>query len=166
MRHRRATGQALVEFVLVVPIFLTLLLGIVDFGRVVWAGNSLAAAAREAARFAIVHGGSASTLCPVGPAGPDAIIPLADANCPYPSPSKDAIRDVARAAALAGGSDLIVTVCYGVGCVADEDIPGATNVRGTPVSVAVHSNLSLVVPSLMGNSAFAVRGFATMVVSH
>ena len=47
---RRQAGQSLVEFALVSTIFLTLLMGIVDFGRGVMAQNSLSHAAREGAR--------------------------------------------------------------------------------------------------------------------
>jgi hypothetical protein len=56
-RHRRkdkSRGQALVEFALVVPMFLLLLFAIVDMGRYVYASNSLNQAAREAARIGSV----------------------------------------------------------------------------------------------------------------
>jgi len=46
-----------VEFALVVPIFMVILIGMVDLGRAIWANNSVANAARESARFASVHGG-------------------------------------------------------------------------------------------------------------
>ena len=85
-------GQALVETALILPIFLALMLGIVDMGRAVWATTSLASAAREAARFAIVHGGSTNTPCPVGPISPTNTRTITvDASCPYPSPSKQSI---------------------------------------------------------------------------
>jgi hypothetical protein len=43
-------GQALAEFALVVPIFLLLLFGIIDLGRLVYTANALSNGAREAAR--------------------------------------------------------------------------------------------------------------------
>jgi Flp pilus assembly protein TadG len=55
--HRRTDerrGQALVEFALVVPIFLLLIFAIVDVGRYVYTNNSLNQAAREAARVGSV----------------------------------------------------------------------------------------------------------------
>ena len=85
--RRQSRGQALVEFAIVLPLFLVLFIGVIDFGRVIWAGDSLASAAREATRFAIVHGGSALTACPVGPVGPETVVPVASPACPYPSPS-------------------------------------------------------------------------------
>ena len=159
-------GQALVETALILPIFLALMLGIVDMGRAVWATTSLASAAREAARFAIVHGGSANTPCPVGPAGTNTVIPVADASCPYPSPSKQSIVDAATAAAIAGGSNVTVAVCYGVGCTGNTNTAGATNDRGQSITVSVTSQVDLVVPALLGRSSFTLSGSSTMVVNH
>jgi Flp pilus assembly protein TadG len=57
-RRRRGPagrGQALVEFALVIPIFLLVLVAIFDLGRAVFAYNTLTNAAREGARTAIVN---------------------------------------------------------------------------------------------------------------
>jgi Flp pilus assembly protein TadG len=54
-RSRRSRGQALVEFALVIPIFLLLLVALFDLGRAVFAYNTLTNAAREGARTAIVN---------------------------------------------------------------------------------------------------------------
>jgi Flp pilus assembly protein TadG len=48
-------GQALMEFALVIPIFLLLLVGLFDLGRGVFSYNTLTNAAREGARLAIVN---------------------------------------------------------------------------------------------------------------
>ena len=48
-------GQALVEFALVIPIFMLLLVAVFDLGRAVFAYNTLTNAAREGARMAIVN---------------------------------------------------------------------------------------------------------------
>jgi Flp pilus assembly protein TadG len=53
-RHR-GRGQALVEFALVIPVFLILLMAVFDLGRAVFAYNSVTNAAREGARLAIVN---------------------------------------------------------------------------------------------------------------
>jgi Flp pilus assembly protein TadG len=164
--RNRSRGQALVETALVLPVFLALLLGIVDMGRAVWATTSLASAAREAARFAIVHGGNANTVCPVGPPSATTVIPVADASCPYPSPSTQSIINAATAAAIAGGSNVTVTVCYGLNCTGNTNTAGATNDRGTPVTVVVTSRVDLVVPAILGRSSFTLSGSATMVVNH
>jgi hypothetical protein len=52
-RNRR--GQSLVEFALILPILLILLLGILDFGRAVAAYNSVSNGARSGVRVAIVN---------------------------------------------------------------------------------------------------------------
>jgi Flp pilus assembly protein TadG len=51
---RNHRGQALVEFALILPVFVLLLVGILDFGRAVFAFNTLNNAAREGGRVAIV----------------------------------------------------------------------------------------------------------------
>lgn len=54
-RLQRSRGQALVEFALIFPIALILLLGVFDVGRAVFIYNGLTNAAREGARLAIVN---------------------------------------------------------------------------------------------------------------
>ena len=50
----RSAGQALVEFALIFPILILVLVAIFDVGRLVFAYNTITNAAREATRFAIV----------------------------------------------------------------------------------------------------------------
>ncbi len=54
LRERQTRGQALIEFALILPLLILLLLGIFDFGRAVYAYNTVNNAAREGARLAIV----------------------------------------------------------------------------------------------------------------
>ena len=56
-RHskRRPSGQALVEFALIFPIIVLLLLAMFDMGRAVFIYNGLTNAAREGVRLAIVN---------------------------------------------------------------------------------------------------------------
>lgn len=61
--HRRPSddrGQALLEFALVAPLLLILIIGLFDIGRLVYINNALAEAAREGARFGAVQGRSAT----------------------------------------------------------------------------------------------------------
>jgi TadE-like protein len=53
-RRQREGGQALVEFALVVPVFLILLLGIVDFGWALRSWITVTNSAREGARLGVV----------------------------------------------------------------------------------------------------------------
>jgi len=60
--RRTRTGQALVEFALVFPLFLLLLFSIIVFGLYVFYNQQLSNATREAARYAAVH--SVTSQCP------------------------------------------------------------------------------------------------------
>lgn len=55
-QRKKTRGQAVVEFALVLPILLLLLLGISEFGRAFLTLNSLTQAAREGARIAATGG--------------------------------------------------------------------------------------------------------------
>lgn len=49
-------GAALVEMALVLPVFMMVLLGIIEFGRALWVANMVTNAAREATRMAVLDG--------------------------------------------------------------------------------------------------------------
>lgn len=51
---RSVRGQTMVEFALVFPVFILVVLGVIDLGRAVWQYNTLSNAAREGARYGIV----------------------------------------------------------------------------------------------------------------
>lgn len=53
--RRSSRGQAMVEFALIVPLFVLITLGIFDAGRAVYAHHTASNAARAAARVAIVN---------------------------------------------------------------------------------------------------------------
>jgi hypothetical protein len=191
----KSRGQALVELAIVLPVFLVLLMGIFDLGRVIWARNSLENAAREGARYAIVHGDSSGQTCPVGPAEGKWVdlsaVPVSPAtwtSCPYPacplanrsgstcsswpnvgSPSyslRQSIYNAAKNFAVAGGTGLTVTVCYGSGCSGNTDTTPVTTVRSTPVTVTMTSTMGLIVPSLLHLGPFTVTGTSTMLVNN
>jgi Flp pilus assembly protein TadG len=54
-RAQRSRGQSLVEFALVLPVFMLLLFGLIDMGRYVYMNSTLSQAAREGARVAAVE---------------------------------------------------------------------------------------------------------------
>jgi Flp pilus assembly protein TadG len=53
-RHRSKRGQSLVEFALVLPVFMLVLAGILDFGFMLYSRMTVINAAREGARAAVV----------------------------------------------------------------------------------------------------------------
>ena len=54
-KYKREDGQAMVEFALILPIFLLILCGIIDFGWLFYNQLSLNNACREGARYAVVN---------------------------------------------------------------------------------------------------------------
>jgi TadE-like protein len=52
---RRSRGQSLVEFALILPVFLLVLAGILDFGMMLYSRLTLVNATREGARWAVVQ---------------------------------------------------------------------------------------------------------------
>ena len=183
-RHsrRRSAGQALAEFAIVVPLFFVMCIVTLDMARVIWAMDITASAAREAARWAIVHGGAPATACPVGPPSADATIPAASTSCPYPSPSTQSVKDLGVSRAIGAGGTVTVTVCYfnpvtTSSCTGDTSATGGTNARGMAMSVVVSTSLDLFsstlfqrVASALGNhgipSTYAVAGSSTMLVNN
>jgi Flp pilus assembly protein TadG len=157
----------MVEFAIIFPIFILLMVGMFDLGRVVWVNNTLATAAREAARYAIVHG--EKSTCPAGPAAAGTVI---DPTCTDPtSPSRQAIKDVAHKWAAGTSANVTVSVCYGIvtTCAGDVDQvsnPAPDNSRGTQVMVTVTSTVGLSIPSLVGFSGFDLSSTSTMLVNH
>lgn len=88
-RRRRSRGQGLVEFALVFPVLILILLAIFDLGRAVFAFNALGNAAREGTRVAIVNQDVASikqrvlTFSPtINPNDPPTTIAISSAACP------------------------------------------------------------------------------------
>lgn len=66
VKHRRSRGQALVEFVLVLPIILLLLGGAADMARVYFVGVQIADGSRQAALYASGHPPMGSATGPYG----------------------------------------------------------------------------------------------------
>ncbi len=54
-QQRRERGSNLIEFALIAPVLLLIILGILDFGRAIYAYSVVANAAREGARYGIIH---------------------------------------------------------------------------------------------------------------
>jgi hypothetical protein len=140
----RASGeraQALVEFALVLPVLLMLILGLIDVARAIAQENTLASAAREGTRYAIVHGSSSAS--PVGSCS----------SCT----NLTAINDVVSAAAI-GVPTVTVTVDY----------PDSNNKRGSRVSVIATSAFVPLPSQYLLNGALTVtlRGGSTMVIEY
>jgi Flp pilus assembly protein TadG len=157
MVRRGSRGQALAEVALVAPLFFMMVFGVIDLGRVIWANDVAANAAREGARYASVH------------AGNPGLTELA---------TKQDIVDHAKNFVIAGGLNITVTVCFsGVhiasyqgGCTgdADEVLNGepAGYKRGNLVTVGVTANVPTLLGSVFGNGQWAVRGESTVLINN
>jgi hypothetical protein len=66
MRAKRSRGQTLVEFALVITVFLVILMGVVDFGMAIYKFNGVSQAAREIARVTSVHPCAGDPPCEPG----------------------------------------------------------------------------------------------------
>jgi Flp pilus assembly protein TadG len=55
-------GAALVEFAVVLPVFVTVVLGIIEVGRAIMAGQLISNAARESARMAIIDNSTETSV--------------------------------------------------------------------------------------------------------
>ena len=108
--RKNEKGQGLVEFALVVPLLLILVLGIEEFGRAWMTKNIMTGAAREAVRVAVVGG--------VGVARGDNV--LASANIP-PSTVVTPITEPD------GHVTIMVTVTYDFPVLFAGFIPGLDN---------------------------------------
>lgn len=53
-QHSRRRGDSLVEFALIVPVLVLIVMAVFDFGRAVYAYSVVANSAREGARFGII----------------------------------------------------------------------------------------------------------------
>lgn len=98
-------GQALVEFALIMPVFLLLVLGLFDVARAVWQENTLAYAAREGTRYAIVHGSASDD--PVHPGNPTPVVAVV----------RSAALGVPNITVTSSWPDLVgSTACFDRGC--------------------------------------------------
>lgn len=60
MTRRRSSGAVLTETIVLLPIFMLLIFGILDYARMLWTDLVLRHAAAETARYAMVHGSTAA----------------------------------------------------------------------------------------------------------
>ena len=167
MRRAEATdlerGQSLVEFALMFPIIVLLMVGVFDMGRIVFINNSLSDGARHAARHAIINPRDIGVL----PGDPD-----------YCQRIDDAMRSAILGLEL---SDFTVT--YQVITAADAvsgqvvlcDMDGATGAAvpltaspGDRVVVVLESGVVLATPLIAaasGQQTFNLRAESTMQVT-
>jgi Flp pilus assembly protein TadG len=137
-------GQSLVEFALVLPVFLLFVFGIIDGGRAILAYNQMSQATRNVARVASVTCFDTTTRCDETTAG---------------SPVKNAIA--AQAAGLQGPTT------WTVDCIDPAtNAPAATCEPGDIVRVTVASQVTMFTPIIaqaLGSVNVASTSEATII---
>jgi len=135
---RKRSGATAVEMAFVLPVVLLFLLGSMEVAQVMYAYGTVSEAARGGARYAIVHGASASS--PVGPTANDATVETVTRSY---APALDPNR-------------VTVTSSWGAG----------TNDATSPVTVTVTYNCPLSGAKLIGLGSITVQGSTTMLITH
>lgn len=156
LHHR--SGQALVEFVLVAPLFFLLIFAIIDFGRYVYYVQILNNAAREGTRYAIVHGSNG--LPSSGPPAPGTV-----SLDPAGDNVKAVVRDYLVGVIGSGTSILDVSVCWLNQPTGTTPRCGGSNGRGNPVEVTVDYQFRSVIP-IVPLPPVQIRGGSTLVVNN
>lgn len=156
----------MVEFALIAPLFFFLLFSIIEFGRAVYYIQMLNNAAREGARYAIVHG--AESQAPSGP------FPASKGTTNPTDPNGDRVVAATKAAAIAiidaTANDFRVDVrwCANDGNVAD--CPGALgdgdNGRNQTVKVTVTYTFQPLIAGVVPLPTFTMTGGSTLVINH
>lgn len=131
----------MVEFAFAFPIFIVLLIGLIEGGRYVFYSESLNHAAREGARYAIIHGANAPDGSPTGP--PD-------------DPSGAAIKQAVRNAAVGFNRPDEITI-------PDPIYSPNNNNRGSRVTITLEYTYIPLVPVF---GPITVEAEATLVVNN
>jgi len=144
------------EAAIVLPVFLTLCLGMIDLGFAIFQNNAIGEASRQAARIASVHGAMASADGTGSTWGPAEYTGTGDSADPIPT----AIRG---AGALAGLNPANVTI----------DVQWPTGNNRAPdngvsdtVQVTVSTNWSPFVLYIFGNQTVPLSATSIMPIAH
>lgn len=98
-------GQAIAEFALAIPIFLLLVFGLLDIGRLVYINNAIAQGAREAARWGSVQGRSGTAA---GRASIAAYARASMAAVPTPTVTVSCVDGAGTTVSDCGSNDILV----------------------------------------------------------
>ncbi len=145
-RSVRSPGQALVEFAFVAPLFFLILFATIDFGRYVYYVQILNNAAREGARYAIVHG--SNSFQPSGPTADDPAVAAVVRNY--------AIGVIGNGAVLAPHSDW-----HNPANLAEPE----SNRRGHVVKVSVTYSFGSLIP-VVPIPPITITGESTLVINN
>jgi Flp pilus assembly protein TadG len=140
----RERGTTAVEFAICAVLLLTLIFGIMDFSRCLYAYHFLSKSAREATRYAIVRGSACTSW--------------GDGCCPIPLNDQDCVQNYVRslAAPSAGLIDpnaITVTTAW-----------PTDNKRGSQVQVQLNYTFQFILPFLP-SSVYTLHSTSEMVIA-
>lgn len=131
-------GAHVVEMAIILPVFLAMLIGIIDFARATYAYTAVVESARCGARHAMVNGATSTTV--VGPTANNTTV-------------EAVVKNNAK-----GLDTSLLSVA--------STWPNGTNTTGSPVTVTATYNFKLVVADLVGLQPITIRGTSTMMITH
>jgi hypothetical protein len=157
----RRRGQGLAEFALIVPVFLLLALALVDFARGIYVYSVISDAAREGARYAMVHGSQAAVDNP-------------PASGPGTGDPDGSLYVVPKTRELAFGLDssaLDVGVCWGYSCTVPPDCSIGSNsavspASNVPVTVRTCYDFQPITGSFLRLGPVRLGATATLTITH
>lgn len=169
-------GSALVEFALICILFFTMILGIIDFSRALYAYSFVSNAAREATRFAVVNGSTCGN--DVAPGSCTAPVSCSSGTCSTctsgcTSASASDIQNyvvmlappgIDTTSSGCGGSPCLTTTATwpGNGTTA---CPANSNAPPCPVQVQVQYQFNFLYPMIRATS-ITMTSTSQMIISH
>jgi TadE-like protein len=166
-RLNATRGQSLVEFALVLPVFLLLFFGLLDGGRFVYLNSVISQAAREGARVATVEArwiGATDASCGRigGPTCPPAVTGAASLRADVAAAVN---RMVAPFGSIAVGNVFIrCTDAANVPSGAWTGVSCVSNATDMVVSVRVVMTFNPITPGISGIDTITTAGSAAMVI--
>lgn len=157
---RAATGQALTEFALVLPMALVLFFGIISLGLYVFYSQEVTNAAREAARYAAIH--SSTAQCPTVSWRDPSVPPNSYYRCDSPNDSRDPypwpnMTDAARSKVFGiAPTSVMINACWSG--YAPPDSPAGTLADSPAIDVATGTANTLVQCTIGGQDPVANAG--------
>jgi hypothetical protein len=150
----RDGGQNLVEYALMLIIFLLMMFGIIDFSRALYSYHFVSHAAREGARWAVVNGADCADDLP--PSKP---------TCPGGPATQTDVQSYVSGIVPPGIDSSQVQVSATWPDTSGTCAPGSHNEPGCPVVVTVSYNFNFLVP-LIHNGTLAMASTSEMVIAH
>ncbi len=174
---KREKGSTLVEFAFVFMLLMAMMLGVVDFGRALYAYHFISGAARQAARWAIVNGSTCtddgSCTAPISCSSGSCTSCTSGCAAALPADVQNYVVMLAQAASIdssgsdCGGSACLVTTptWNPSGSGGPTTCSTTTNAPGCTVQVKVSYNFNFLMP-FVHSSSITMSSTSEMIIAH